>query len=148
MTEVICTPWEDPKEGFSTEYSIYGEFDVDQLLAKARPKGAFSVWRTGETTDIGVASSSGVTIPVSDGASRAALFRDVGEFLDRDRELLLEARHVTGVQRGLLTSITLNAGEIPVGLELPAALLFAAGQLDVSWAVMAFPYWDADAAQQ
>jgi len=148
MTDSICTPWEDPREGFRTEYSLYGDFDVDLLLAKARPKGPFSVWRKGDTTEFGVASSSGITVPISDGASKQAHFRDVGEFLERDREFLLEASRATGLlQRGMVTTISLNPGEMPVGLELPAALLAVAGQLGASWAVMTFPPWNSSAAQ-
>jgi hypothetical protein len=35
--------------------------------------------------------------------------------------------------------MTLNPGDIPAGLEFPAAVLALAGQLDVSWALMTFP---------
>jgi hypothetical protein len=143
MPEGICTPWADPDGGFRTEYSVYGDLDVDSLLAKARPVGPFSVWRRGYTTEFGVASSSRITLPVSDGTSKEHLFREVGEFLEREREFLLQASRAPGrVQRGLVTSITASPGEIPVGLEFPAALLALAGPLDVSWALMTFPPYD------
>ena len=140
MPEGTCTPWSDPQDGFATEYSVYGELDVDSLLANGRPAGPFSVWRRGDVTEHGIASSSGITVPVSDAMANEALYRDVGQFLERERGFLLAASRVSGlVQRGLVTSITLRQGDIPGGLELPAELLALAGQQGVSWALMAFP---------
>jgi hypothetical protein len=145
MAEGICTPWSDPEDGFTTEYSIYGEVDVDALLANGRPTGSFSAWRRGDVTEHGIASSSGITVPVSDARSKEGLFRDVGKFLEREREFLLAASRVSGLlQRGLVTSITLRQGDLPAGLEFPAELLAAAGQQDVSWALMAFPPYSTD----
>jgi len=81
MSEVICTPWADPADGFSTEYSMYGDVEVDALLSRARPTCPFSVWRRGDNTEVGVASTSGISVPVTHGASKEDLFRDVEAFL-------------------------------------------------------------------
>ena len=140
MAEGVCAPWESPSDGYRTEYSIYGKVDVDSLLARARPKDRFEVWRRGDATEFGTASSSGITVPVSDGASREQLFRDVKRFLNRERGFLLAASRIRGpVQRGLVTSITAGLGDIPVGFELPPSLLALAGQRRVSWAFMTYP---------
>jgi hypothetical protein len=145
MVEAVCTPWQSPADGYRTEYSVYGRLDVDSLLAKARPKGDVSIWRRGEATEFGVASSSGITVPVSDGVSKEQLFRDVRRFLKRERIFLLAISRLRGpVQRGLVTSISARPGDIPVGFELPATLLAYAGRRRVSWAFMSYPSsWDA-----
>lgn len=140
MAEGPCTPYGEPEDTLSTEYSIYGAFDVDALLAKARPRGKILVWRRGETTEFGPAASSGVTVPVFDGTSQAMLFRAVRRFLTRERSFLLAASRVRGsVHRGLLTSFFVRAENLPVGLELPGTLLELTGRSRVSWAVMGVP---------
>jgi len=37
---------------------------VDDLLAKAKPKVKITVWREGDHTEFGRATTSGITVPV------------------------------------------------------------------------------------
>jgi hypothetical protein len=142
MASKACTPQAESEDTLPTEYSIYGpQLNVDALLRRSRPRGEHSVWRRGETTEFGEAQTSGITIPVFDGVSSPNLFRTVKRFLKRERAFLSAAANAGGwtAQRGLSTTIFVRSGHLPVGFQLPPALLGLAGQMRVAWAIMAIP---------
>lgn len=65
MTERVCVPYGESEDTLPTEYSIYGILDVDDLLAKAKPKGKITVWRENDDTEFGRATTSGITVSSS-----------------------------------------------------------------------------------
>jgi hypothetical protein len=125
---------------FLTDYSIWGEtLDVEQLLAKARPRGRHEVWRRGDLTLLGTpATTSGLTMRLYHGSSQEALSRAVDRFLRREAHFLRLARQrrVSGTHSGVSTFICVGADELlPVGVELPTDVLQRIGMAGLSWTV-------------
>ena len=65
-TDVAGDPDDPYRDRYGASYSIYGDLDVDALLAVARPRSPFEVWRKGEAVSRSgrTAKSSGVTIDI------------------------------------------------------------------------------------
>ena len=76
-----------------------------------------------------------------EGVSSGALFRAVKRFLTRERAFLSAAARAGGstAQRGLSTTIFVRSGHLPVGFQLPSALLGLAARMRVPWAIMCLP---------
>jgi hypothetical protein len=142
MKHGLCAPYGESEDSLLTDYSIHGSpFDVSALLKRVRPRGRITVWREGEHSDFGVATTSGISVPVFDGTSSVKLFRAVERFLTREARFLAAAARVRGsrIHRGLTTSILVRTGSLPVGLEFPETLLQLAAVRRVPWAVMCIP---------
>jgi hypothetical protein len=125
---------------FSTHYSIWGaKLDLDRLLADARPRTKYDVWRRGDATALETpALTAGLRIEVFDGSSAGALEAAVKRFLKREAGFLQAARSRARStdHSGLTTVISVGSSEeIPIGLELSASLLDVIAKARVTWTV-------------
>lgn len=128
-------------------YSIYGDVDVDALLATATPWAPFTVWRKGDAVDRArVAATSGVTIDIGEGADpiEPAILR----FLLEDRPFLTAAaRLVSTATRSVLTCrMHVHAGA-PSRLALSPSAISQLAAARVELEIIAYPDSTADDAE-
>ncbi len=98
-------------------YSIYGDLDVDALLAIARPWAPFRVWRKGDPAGGSrLATTAGVTIDI--GEDRNSLEPAILRFLMEERAFLTAASRLVSHRRPLgadLPHVGLRGGTEPGG---------------------------------
>ena len=89
--------------GHGASYSVYGDVDVEALLAIAKPWAPFRVWRKGDPAGGGrLATTAGVTIDIGD--DRTRLEPAILRFLMEERVFLTTAsRLVSPAIRSVLT---------------------------------------------
>jgi hypothetical protein len=124
---------------YGASYSIYGDADVDALLAVARPWAPFRVWRKGESAGGGrVAKTAGVTIDISeDGRSvEPAVLR----FLMEERVFLAAAaRIVSPDTRSVLTCRMWVNAAVPSQVVLSATTIAQLAAARVELEVVGYP---------
>ena len=130
---------------FSTHYSIYGaRLNVDDLLARAKPRSAYRLWRRGEPNAGGnKAVTSGVQVHLWEGTSVGALHRAVVRFLEREHRFLSVAGKMTGpkVISTFSTALFVHAIQ-PVTLSLPPGVMARLVRSGVGWSATGYPCSD------
>ena len=92
---------------YGASYSVYGDVDVDALLATARPWAPFRSWLKGDPVAGGrVATTAGVTIDIGD--DRARVEPAILRFLLEERVFLAAASKL--VSPGVRSVLTCRMG--------------------------------------
>ena len=126
-----------------TDYSAWGSrFDIDEVLRLAPLHAKHDVWRRGESTEFGLATTSGVSLVVFPGGSELDLARAVRRFLTQERRFLRAVRRIAArsVHHGLGTTLFVPEHQVqPIGVQLPADVIALLGSLGSTWRVGAMP---------
>ena len=126
-----------------TDYSAWGSrFDIAQLLRRAAPHSQHSTWYRGETTQYGVATTSGISIVVFGGGSEAQLARAVRRFLVRERRFLRAVHRAAtpSLNHGLSTTLFVPDDQVqPIGVHLPVDVIALLASVGSTWRVGAMP---------
>jgi hypothetical protein len=134
------------RERYSVHFRVSGpDFDVDALVAAARPAGAHEVWRRGELVgDEGhVARTSGLQIELVDATEEADVPAVIEAFLDAEAPLLTAFARVTTEETHAVVSCALwVSGDEPVSLTLPPVLLTRLAAAGLSFEIAGYPVAD------
>ena len=131
------------RERYSVHFRVSGpEFDVDALVAAARPTGAHEVWRRGELVgDEGhVAHTSGLQIELVDASEEDDVPAAIETFLDTEVPFLSALVRVTSDETHAVVSCALWVlGGEPVSLTLPSLLLTRLAAAGLSFEATGYP---------
>src|SRR4051812_15743762 len=127
---------------YGASYSIYGDVDVDALLAIARPWAPCRVWRKGDATGRGrAAKTSGVTIDI--GEDRSTIEAAVLRFLLEERAFLTAAaRFASPTTWSLLTCRMWVYAAVPSQVVLAPTTIAQLAFAHVSLEVVGYPSGD------
>ena len=131
------------RERYSVHFRVSGpDFDVDALVAAARPTAAHEVWRRGELVgDEGhIARTSGLQIELVDASEEADVSGAIETFLDMEAPLLTALVRVTSDETHAVVSCALWVlGDEAVSLTLPPALLTRLAAAGLSFETTGYP---------
>ena len=131
------------RERYSVHFRVSGpDFDVDALVAAARPTGAYEVWRRGELVgDEGhVARTSGLQIELADASEEFDVPAAIEAFLDTEAPLLAAlARATDDETQAVLACALWVLGDEAVSLTLPPALLAQLAAAGLSFEATGYP---------
>ena len=131
------------RERYSVHFRASGpDFDVDALVAAARPTGAHEVWRRGEFVDDEghVAHTSGLQIELVDASEEADVPAAIESFLDTELRFLTALAGMMSDDSHAVVSCALWVlGDEPVSLMVSPALLGRLGAAGLSLEVTGYP---------
>ena len=129
---------------YGASYSIYGDLDIDALLAVARPRSPFELWRKGDVRSAGrLAKSSGVTIDIC--GDRHEVEPGVVRFLLEERAFLrAAARAASSTAWSVLTCRRSVYAAAPSQVLLSSAATRQIAEAGVDLVVIGYPCPDHD----
>lgn len=130
---------EPPAQRAGASYAIYGDLDVDALLAAATPWAPHTVWRKGDPTPAGSeAKTAGVSVDVCD--DRGAIEPAILRFLLEDRPFLTAATQlVSPAVRSVLTCRLQVDGMLPSLIRLSPTAVAQLAAARVELEIAAYP---------
>jgi len=135
---------DDPyRDRYGASYSLYGDVDVDAVLAIAKPWAPFTVWRKGDALPLGgrVATTAGVTIDICEDRERVE--PGVLRFLLEERPFLTAAaRLVSPTIRSVLTCRMWVSAGVPSQVALSATALTQLAAARIELEVVGYPSSD------
>ena len=131
------------RERYSVHFRVSGpDFDVDALVASARPTGTHEIWRRGELVgDEGhIARTSGLQVELVDASDEADVVAAIEGFLDTEAPFLDALARVASDETHAVISCALWVlGDEPVSLTLPPALLARLAAVSLSFESTGYP---------
>ena len=124
---------------YGASYSIYGDVDVDALLAIAKPWAPWKVWRKGDPAGRGrTAKTAGLTIEI--GGDRQSIEAAVLRFLMEERAFLTAAEgFASPTTWSLLTCRMSVYAEVPSQVVLAPTTIAQLAAARVALEVVGYP---------
>lgn len=131
------------RERYSLHFRVSGpDFDVDALVAFARPAGTHEIWRRGELVgeEGQVARTSGLQIELADASDEADVLAAIEAFLDTEVAFIATLARMTSEETHAVISCALWVlGDEPVSLTIPALLLARVAGAGLSFETTGYP---------
>ena len=133
------------RDQYALNYAIYGhDFDVDAVLAEARPHSEMKLWRKGDTAGrTKAAASSGIEIQILETNDPRRLAQATEEFLEKEVIFLhVAGRHTREKIWSVLGCRIFVYSAVQGKIWLPPRVLKSLGELGIELDVNAYPCSD------